>query len=423
MSIIDKSKRRFLMGRNIEDAAKAVLEFLKGIPVSDRTVKYYRSCYRTINRFCQSNDIDHFTDRDMKSFIECQIHRHESGEISLIYALIQRKAAVMLADQMRGKELAWGRRNYKHKRLRDSYENTLQAFGLYLKQSLSRGSIQLVVQVVRQFLVHLENVEAGDLNRLTLDEVRRFIIGASPRYKSSMVNLVWPIKRFLSYLDNVGLARIEAQKVFVHSIPRRTKALPCFTTAEAKAILGAVDTSTPLGKRDYAILKIAVGTGLRGEDIFGLRLPDIDWKKNEIRVVQSKTGKSIMLPLMPDVGNAIADYILNARPQAENAHVFLRHRKPHTWLGESPAGSQIIKRYQGSAGILHEAGDGKTFHAFRRTVGTRLIKAGVPLSSAAQILGHKRIESTKRYISLNNDTLRECCMDISDYATKKEGLV
>jgi len=103
--------------------------------------------------------------------------------------------------------------------------------------------------------------------------------------------------------------------------------------------------------------------------------------------------------------------------------VFSRHRKPHNWLGDGPTGALIMERYQGEAGLSHVAGDGKTFHAFRRTVGARLVRAEVPLQSVAQQLGHKRIESTKRYIPLNNDMMRVCCMDISDYATTKEGLL
>jgi integrase len=168
-------------------------------------------------------------------------------------------------------------------------------------------------------------------------------------------------------------------------------------------------------------MKLALGTGLRGEDIFGLQLTDIDWRRYEISVVQSKTGTHIALPLLPDVGNAVADYIVNARPKADSPYVFLRHRKPHIHLDRS-VGPQIMKRYQEGANLVHEAGDGKTFHAFRRTVGARLVRAEVSLPSIAQQLGHKSIESTKRYLSLNDDMLRVCCMDISDFATTKEGL-
>ena len=411
------------MQKSVETATEAVLEFLKGIPLSANTVKFYRSCYRTVITFSKSNGIDRFSGREAETFRNCQMIRYENGEINLIYALILRKAAVMLADYMEGKELVWERRNYRQKRLCDRYESALLEFGKYITPLLSPGSVRNVLQMARQFLGHLENVGVRDFRKLTPDEVRRFIVNVSPRHKGNMINLTWPIKKFIKFMSSSGYTDIDAEGLIANPAPKRTRVLPCFTEEESDALLSAVDRSTTLGKRDYAIMKLAFGTGLRGEDIFGLRLMDIDWRKNEIFVVQSKTGASIVLPLMPSVGNVIADYILNARPQSDSPYVFLRHRKPHNWLGDGPAGAQIMKRYQESAGISHKAGDGKTFHAFRRTVGTRLIKAEVPLSYAAQILGHRRIESTKQYIALNDDMLRVCCMDISDYATKKEGLL
>jgi integrase len=348
--------------------------------------------------------------------------RHESGEIGLIYALILRKAAAMLADCVEGKHLVWERRDYRTKRLCDVFETALHEFELQLAPSLSPGSVRLIVQVTRQFLDFLENAGMHDFTKLTADDVRRFIINTAPRHKSNIINLTWPIKRFVDFINDAGLAYIDGGREIAKFPSKRKKVLPCFAEDETVALLSAVDTTTALGKRDYAIMKIALGTGLRGEDIFGLLLTDIDWRKNEISVVQSKTGTHISLPLMPDVGNAIADYILNARPQTDSLYVFLRYRRPYNWLGDGAGGAAMMKRYMENAGIRHEAGDGKTFHAFRRTVGTRLIRAEVPLPDTAQILGHKNIESTKQYIALNDDMLRVCCMDISDYSTKKEGL-
>jgi integrase len=422
-SLIHKTMKEVIFMRNdIETTVDAVLNFLKGIPMSAGTVKYYRSCYRTISRFCQCNGIRGFSHRDAKSFSKFQMERHERGEIGLIYALTLRKAAVMLADCIDGKELVWERRNYNKKCFCAEYDSVLSEFEGHITPSLSRGSVRNVMITTRQFLEHLENVGILDFGKLTLDETRRFIINASPRHKGNMANLTWPIKKFISFLKNAGYTTINAERLIVGSSPKRTKALPFFTEDESDALLSAIDTSTPLGKRDFAIMKTALGTGLRGEDIFGLRLADIDWRKYEISVVQSKTGTHIALPLLPHVGNAIADYILNARPKADSPYVFLRHRKPHNWLGGGPAGAQMMKRYQESARLTHEAGDGKTFHAFRRTVAARLVRAEVPLPSIAQQLGHKGIESTKRYLPLNDDMLRVCCMDISGFATTKEGL-
>ena len=381
------------------------------------------SCYRTINRFSESNGISMFTGRDAENFSEFQMERHKKGEVTWVYALTLRKAAAMLADYMEGKKLVWERRNYSHDRLCGQYENACLEFKESITPLLSTGSVKNVMLMTRQFLKYLENAGIYDFGKLTLDETRRFIIKASPRHKGNMLNLTWPIKKFVKFLKDAGYASIDAERLIVFSSPKPVKALPCFTEEETDALFSAIDRSTPLGKRDYAIMKVALGTGLRGEDIFGLKLADIDWRKNEIAVVQSKTGTHITLPLLPDVGNAVADYILNARPHADSPFVFLRHRKPHTWLGDGPAGAQIMKRYQDGAGLPHAAGDGKTFHAFRRTVGARMVKAEVPLPSIAQQLGHKQIESTKRYIPLNDEMMRGCCLDISSFATKKEELV
>jgi len=411
------------MQPDIGTAAETVLAFLNGIPMSVKTVRYYRSCYRTINRYCQYNGITNFTGEDAERFRIFQMNRHEKGEIGLEYALTLRKAAVMLADCIDGKELVWERRNYNPKRFCATYEHILVEFENSIAPALSLGSVRNVMITTRQFLSHLENVGIQDFSKLTMDETRRFIIIASPRHQGNMINLTWPIKKFISFLRDAGYISFGTERLIIFSSPKRLKVLPCFTKDESDALLSAIDTSTPLGKRDYAIMRLALGSGLRGEDIFGLRLTDIDWRKNEISVVQSKTNTHIALPLLPDVGNAIADYILNARPSADSTYVFLRHRKPHNWLGDGPTGALIMGRYQGEAGLSHAPGDGKTFHAFRRTIGARLVRAEVPLPSIAQQLGHKSIESTKRYIPLNDDVLRACCMDISDYATTKEGLV
>ena len=88
------------MEKSIEIAADTVLAFLEGIPMSAGTVKYYRSCYRTIGRYCQSNDVKEFTINEAEAFSKYQMSRHEKGEISQGRAMILRKAAAMLADCM-----------------------------------------------------------------------------------------------------------------------------------------------------------------------------------------------------------------------------------------------------------------------------------------------------------------------------------
>lgn len=130
----------------------------------------------------------------------------------------------------------------------------------------------------------------------------------------------------------------------------------------------------------------------------------------------------IQIELSPGVGNAIADYILHGRPETDIPYLFVRHIRPYIMLGRS-GGAVILRRYFNKAGVSHEAWDGKAFHAFRRTFGTRLIRAGVPIRSVGEMLEQMNQNSAKRYIALDIHGLRVCCLDIYTFKTRKEGLV
>mgnify|MGYP005849731501 CR=1 FL=1 len=408
--------------QKINEEKEAVFEFLKKVPLKASTVRTYESCYRAIETFCRGNDISTFTKEEADAFCNSQMIRCEKGEISLGRVQRMRRAATLLVYQMTDIELVWKQENYRQNSLNSIYEETLSKFRIFLTPSLAPSSVNNIMLTTRSFLAFMECCGKKDIERLTAEDVQKFIISKMPKWKRGMSKLTWAIKKFIVFVNNTENITINAEK-YLTTAPIHKRLLPCFTEDEVDEILLALDTSTSLGKRDYAILKIALGTGLRGVDILGLELSDIDWRKNKITIIQSKTGVQNQLPLLPDVGNAIVDYILNARPQIDSPYVFLRHSSPHNGLSrKGSTAAKIFTRYLNRTNISHKAGDGRSLHALRRTVGTRLVKAEVPLPSIAQILGHKRIDSAKRYISLDDDALRVCCLDISDFETTKEGL-
>ena len=96
------------------------------------------------------------------------------------------------------------------------------------------------------------------------------------------------------------------------------------TDEELERILAVIDTESDMGKRDRAIILMAATTGLRACDLIRLKLSDIDWRKGEIRLCQKKTGRTVYVPLVNQVGSALQDYILNARPVSDCPEVFLR---------------------------------------------------------------------------------------------------
>ena len=162
------------------------------------------------------------------------------------------------------------------------------------------------------------------------------------------------------------------------------------------------------------MILLATVTGLRSVDIRRLAFSDIDWVNGEIRLVQSKTGNTLALPLTTDVGEAIQDYILNGRPASDLSNIFLSAKSPHVPLQDRGLYSAFNK-YREKLGRPVCA-----VHGLRRAVGTNMVVAGIPVTTVAQVLGHSRISATKQYISLDSAHLKQCALDFTGLPDRGE---
>jgi site-specific recombinase XerD len=305
--------------------------------------------------------------------------------------------------------------------LSESSRVVLKQFAAAASLELAPGSVRLLAGEVRQFLAYLDRAGRGAIGTVTADDVRGFLVEVAPKRTTGTGNVVWSLKRFFAFLNVAGLSDVRVDGLLARAAPRRVRALPCFSREETDCLIKGIDTGTPCGKRDHAMVVLAVSTGLRCCDIVALRLDQVDWRRDEIRLVQAKTSRPLVLPLPALAGNAVAEWILHGRPDCDAPEVFVRLQPPYVKLGNS-TGSTLMRRRLARAGIGHAARDGKSFHALRRTTGTRLIESGAGLPLAAQILGHARIDSSRRYFSLASEQLRQCCLPLENFACTKEGL-
>lgn len=120
-----------------------------------------------------------------------------------------------------------------------------------------------------------------------------------------------------------------------------------------------------------------------------------------------------MLPLQSSVRDALADYILNERPQSSSKHVFLRIRAPYAPFRDGVSIASIFRRYLEKAGIQHQFNDGKTLHGIRRLLGTTMVSKEIPVTTVAQVLGHQAIRSTRQYIVMGLKGLQKCALPLS----------
>jgi len=267
----------------------------------------------------------------------------------------------------------------------------------------------------RRFLSYLESRNMKDFSALTAADLTDYLSFIHPFHKGDMGHTVHALRIFVEFLIHNGIvANGDLTVPLQKPAAARKRVAPCFTHDEVQLIINQADRSSSIGKRDYAILYLASHTGLRGIDIANLKLKDIDWLHDEINIIQKKTGGYLSLPLEPGTGNAIADYILQGRPESESEYVFLRSFTPYTKLGDNRSVGIIIEKYMKMANILHQANDGKSFHAFRRSIGTWMLESDIPLSIISQVLGHKSMNSAKPYLSTSEKNLAQCALGFDD---------
>ena len=176
-------------------------------------------------------------------------------------------------------------------------------------------------------------------------------------------------------------------------------------------MIGSVPSDTNHGKRNIAIFTLAENTGLRGIDVVNLKLSDIDWRNKTISIIQHKTKQALILPFEKCVGDALAKYILHDRPKSDSPFVFLTVSRPFRPLSRQVL-STMITKYLKQSGIEKQPSFRNGFHCFRRSIGTWLLEAELPLTIISEILGHGHIDSAKPYLSTDCEKLRECAIGL-----------
>lgn len=403
---------------SVFQAIDSVENYTNNLDISKARINQYMKLYESIRRFCEEKGMTDFSQDDAQDI--CIMKRADMSKHS--YSMF-RKAAFTIARFCETGRFEWNALYFGYTRLSDEYSRILQDFRSAMLKELGTGTVRTGIVILRQFFCFLEDSGVRSIREISTDDVLEFVRLESPRHKGSMSKLIRTMRKFVVYLRDCGIRDIDADRFLTKAAKCRRKVLPCFTEDEVNRIFAQIDRNSVMGRRDYAVFLTALRTGLRASDIAALRLDEIDWNTETFRIIQKKTGAALDIPMPVDVGNAISDYILNARVKSDSPYVFQRIRHPMRPEPIEPtAFNGYLRKYMKAAGIAREGWDGKTFHAFRRTAGTSMVSAGIPVSTVAQVLGHRNINSSKPYIAMDAISLEGCCMDISGIAVRKEGL-
>lgn len=180
-------------------------------------------------------------------------------------------------------------------------------------------------------------------------------------------------------------------------------------------ILDSIDRSTSIGKRNHAVILLAVRLGMRASNISALEFEHIKWATNQVSFTQMKTGRAILLPLLSDVGESIINYLKNSRPESEAKRIFLSPRYPHNPI-PSEAISHIVNKIIVTSGV--KIGNRKSGpHAMRHSMANFMINEGTTLPIIAEVLGHASVQTSMNYLRISVEAMRQCATEVPPVPT------
>jgi site-specific recombinase XerD len=248
----------------------------------------------------------------------------------------------------------------------------------------------------------LRATRLNDVDAFLLKLRRRYAVGSVARRMSSL-------RLFFRFLHSTGRMRHDLASSIQCPPRRRVQPPRALPWSDVQRILRAIDRSTRLGLRDYAMLLLMSLYGLGSAEVIGLKLEDVHWPMNTLTVRRPKTGVEIQLPLLPAAARVLAAYLRKARPpDAPTRSLFVRSQMPHVAFTSSTI-RFAIRCYAAKAGMPKQVLGG---HVLRHSHASRQVDQHAPPRVLSSILGHLDPESTSAYTRVAVERLRGIALPV-----------
>lgn len=387
--------------RRLEDEIEPFLHHLRADRYADETLQRKRSIAREFAQWAQQHLIvaDNLDSNSAAEFVGRTPQRAktrvalERATVRLFLEYLYRRGCLQRPVP---KETESGCAGYIRR-----YEHYL-----HKDRGLTDNSVHVYGPFIRDFL-STQTIQAGCLSRDAFDtlKIRSFLIAQTKDRSDEYIRLLaTSLRSFFRFLFFIG----EATRDLSSSVPMvrkyRMSTPPSFLSPEqTERVLAATDRSTSTGRRDYAVLLLLARLGLRAGEVVSLELDDIRWRSGEI-VIRGKGRMLDHLPLVRDVGEALAGYVRDDRGVSSSRRVFLRTWAPRVGLMGPAAVGHIVRRALARAGV-QRSGRGAA-HLFRHGLATRMIRHGASIPEIAEVLRHRSQNTTAIYSHVSFEALR-----------------
>jgi len=225
----------------------------------------------------------------------------------------------------------------------------------------------------------------------------------------SVLRKLSTLKAFFKWMERSAF--IESNPAAAVRSPKSPRPLPdVLDLAEVERMLALANGDSPFAARDRALIEVLYATGMRVSEAAALKLPEINWNSNEIRVVSGKGNKERIVLLGRYARKALEHYVAEPRGALLAKK---RNRLDYTtdavWINSrgTPLSAHAIYTmvldYAGRAGILKHVSP----HTLRHSFATHLLQNGADLRVVQELLGHQSLSSTQIYTRISAAHLKE----------------
>ncbi len=287
-------------------------------------------------------------------------------------------------------------------------QGLLQRYIMYLK--IERNASPLTLSSYRpeleKFLLYLLKNNIEEITDVTVSRIREYIYMIKEERKLSSVSLctkIATLKSFFNFLQSDGI--INENPANRIKLPRKEKPIPkVVSEADFKLLISCVKFSPNRCKKNYIrdmlIFHMLYYCGLRKGELLALDWDDIDLKKDEMIIRNSKNKSGRIIPIHPVVKGLLDTYLVQRLPLNNRALL----------IGEignrlcKSSFTNMLNTYLKISGLKKK---GYSAHSLRHSFATRLIEKNVNMFLVQRLLGHKSLDATKVYVHFDSGSYKE----------------
>ena len=286
-------------------------------------------------------------------------------------------------------------------------QEVLSFYEDYLRneKQYSENTVVSYVNDINSLIYFLESEDLGELKYTTNRMAKFYISYLHNKYNpKSIRRKISSVRTMFEYLLDQGIVRDNPFKNVV--LPKVSKKLPKFIYEdEMFDFLNGIDDKNPIGFRNKTIFEILYGCGLRVSELINIKINEIDFVKQELKV-HGKGSVDRIVPIHNLAIDTLKKYLMESRPilksknLVDNDYVFLNSRGYSlTARGVRDILEREIKKQASTLKVSP--------HSFRHSFATHLLNNGVDLRIVQELLGHVSLSTTQIYTKISKEKLQE----------------